>query len=285
MSAFIDFTNKKPICADLKISTMTVTYQFDTNFYIDNIGKYIDLSPTRIITVKIKNNMVRSVIPLKVSKKKVKILKKAFYNQITLKMASIYKKKPVNVKLFENGSVQMTGCICIEDCIYALDQLCEEFRKIKGVIENGTIVPKQYVRNIAAMNLDNLKNIKVVMINTNYRIGFGINRTALYKALLLDNVDCIYEPCVHACVNIKYPYSTNEQISIFIFESGAIIITGARIKDHIVKAYNFTVEKIYKYFNIIINNDAVDIMRISKISTCMEDMKQILNLKPRIVLD
>jgi len=278
---FNDFTRTSSICADLKISTMTFTCQLNTDIYIENIGKYAELKPTGINTVKIKNDMVRSIIPVKINVKKTKKSKKSFYNQITLKVATLYKKKPVSVKLFENGSVQMTGCICIEDCTYILEQLCEEFKKVKGIIEGNKIIPKQFVKNIDALDINNVQDIKIVMINSNYKIGFCIDRMELYKALLLDNIDCTFEPCVHACVNIKYPYDDNNTISIFIFESGAIIITGAKNKDHIVKAYNFTVAKCYEYFNLIIKNNDVDIIKISKISTCMEDMKKILGLKSK----
>lgn len=276
MNKFSDFTQMSSIYADLKISTMTFTYQFDTDIYIENVGKYIDLSLTGITTVKIGNDMVRSVVPVKIPVKKTKKPKKSFYNQITLKIVTSFKKKPISVKLFENGSIQMTGCVCIEDCTFVLDQLREEFRKIKGVLVKNKIVPKQFVKNYDALNSNKVQDIKIVMINSNYKIGFGINRAEFYKALLLDNIDCSYEPCIHACVNIKYKYDVDNTISIFVFESGAIIITGVKNRDHITEAYDFTIKKIYQYFNQIITNEGIDIMRISRIATCMDDMKSIM---------
>lgn len=276
MNKFSDFTQMSSIYADLKISTMTFTYQFDTDIYIENVGKYIDLSLTGITTVKIGNDMVRSVVPVKIPVKKTKKTKKSFYNQITLKIVTSFKKKPISVKLFENGSIQMTGCVCIEDCTFVLDQLREEFRKIKGVLIKNKIVPKQFVKNYDALNSNKVQDIKIVMINSNYKIGFGINRAKFYKALLLDNIDCSYEPCIHACVNIKYKYDVDNTISIFVFESGAIIITGVKNRDHITEAYDFTIKKIYQYFNQIITNEGIDIMRISRIATCMDDMKSIM---------
>ena len=128
------------------------------------------------------------------------------------------------------------------------------------------------------LDVSKVKNIKIRMINSNFSIGFKVNRDQLYQLLLSENVDCRYEPCVHACVNIKYKYDAENVISIFIFESGAIIITGAKNKDHIIKAYNFTVDKLYTYYNKIVKNDDYDIIKISKILTCVNDMKQILNI-------
>ena len=238
LDKFRDFSNVLSICEDLKISTMTFTCQLNTDVYIENVGKYVDLRLDGINTVKIKNDMVRSIIPVKLNPKKIKKNKKSFYNQITLKIATPNKKKPVNVKLFENGSIQMTGCICIEDCVYVLEQVCYEFKKVKGILgNNNKITSIHFVKNCDVLDIDKIQDIKIVMINSNYKIGFNINRSELYKALLLDGIDCTFEPCVHACVNIKYTYDENNIISIFVFESGAIIITGAKNKDHIIKAY------------------------------------------------
>jgi hypothetical protein len=75
-----DFSITRPICEDLKISTMTITCQLDTDIYIENIGKYIELSHTGINTVGIGNNAVRSILPIKKRTKRAKN-KKSFYNQ------------------------------------------------------------------------------------------------------------------------------------------------------------------------------------------------------------
>ncbi len=46
-----------------------------------------------------------------------------------------------------------------------------------------------------------------------------------------------------------------DKISVFVFESGSIIITGAKHADHISKAYKYITTKIYENYNkIIINN-------------------------------
>jgi hypothetical protein len=59
------------------------------------------------------------------------------------------------------------------------------------------------------------------MINTNFNIGFEINRERLYD-LLLDKINIInfkFEPLHHAGVHLKF-----NNISVFIFEKGSIII-------------------------------------------------------------
>ena len=97
------------------------------------------------------------------------------------------------------------------------------------------------------------------MINSNLKIGFRIDRDKFYKILLKQGIECNFEPCAHAGVNVKFNYSNNEKISIFIFESGSIIITGAKTKDHILQSYNFITKKLYEnYNNIILNKINID---------------------------
>jgi TATA-box binding protein (TBP) (component of TFIID and TFIIIB) len=56
-------------------------------------------------------------------------------------------------------------------------------------------------------------------------------------------VKCQYEPCIRACVIIKFvPKADNpdlKEVSIFIFKKGNIIITGARSRNQIIESYNY----------------------------------------------
>ena len=57
------------------------------------------------------------------------------------------------------------------------------------------------------------------------------------------NIKCSFEPCIRACVVVKYtPIEFNiddKQVSVYIFLKGNIIITGARHRNHIIEAYNY----------------------------------------------
>ena len=77
------------------------------------------------------------------------------------------------------------------------------------------------------------------MINSNFNIGFKVDRDKLYDLIHTKNIaECSYDPIIHACVNIKYECD-KKTVSIFVFESGSIIITGANNGKHILDAYNF----------------------------------------------
>ncbi len=251
---------------DLRISTMTITCCFDTKFNVDHIGKYIDLNPDRIITVKDGQGGIRSLLPpkkLRRSKKRTAANKRSFFNQVTV-LVNTKREKPINVKLFKNGSIQMTGVKSIMDCVDVLKKVCCDLKKVKAVIQrkkNSQIVQKPFATNTDAISLDKVNKLKVVMINSGFNIGFRVDREKLYKLMLRQKVECVYEPCVHACVNIKYNYNDTDTISIFVFESGAIIITGAKTKDHIEKAYDFITEKLCVSYKSIVKHDMENLLQ------------------------
>jgi TATA-box binding protein (TBP) (component of TFIID and TFIIIB) len=148
----------------------------------------------------------------------------------------------------------MTGCKSIDDCISVLHTLCYEFKRVKAIVDPDTmnkIILKPFVSNMELSTIENVENIKIRMINSNFNIGFLVNRQQLYKILLKEKIDCTFEPCVHACVNVKYNYKDSKIISIFVFESGAIIITGAENRDHIMRAYEYITKKLYDNYNKI----------------------------------
>lgn len=245
---------------DLHISTITITCIMDTEFNVQNIGKYIDLSHDSIVTVKYGTgpNCIRSLIPQKDKTKKKKKLKKVFYNQVTLEILSKNFKNKINIKLFKNGSIQMTGCKSIENCLDALITLCNSLHKVKAIINPkniNSIELKPFITNPNNVDVLKIRNFKIRMINSNLNVGFRVDREKLYKLLLQQGAECTFEPCAHAGVNIKYIYKNMEKISIFVFESGSIIITGAKNKDHIIDAYSYITKKLFENYHQIIQSN------------------------------
>jgi TATA-box binding protein (TBP) (component of TFIID and TFIIIB) len=268
----LDLIKQTDVLPDgLKISTITITCRFDTLFYINNIGKYLNLSNNKILSVKYKkangDGCTRSSVRIKQKKKKEKKnkkvkskkkkIKKIFYNQATVKINTKGKIKPTNIKLFKNGSIQMTGCNSIENAIESMKILCSEVCKIRGVFNKKMTKIKdiKFTENISNVTVDQILDFKVGMINSNFDIGFHIDRDIFYEIMLGESTECSYEPCVHACVNIKYNYKDIKDISVFVFESGSVIITGAREKSQIVAAYKYIVKKLCSNYNIIVQKD------------------------------
>ena len=77
------------------------------------------------------------------------------------------------------------------------------------------------------------------MINTNFLINYNINRANLQKLLISNKIYVDYDPNDSVSVNIKYKIKNNKEISIKVFESGSISITGANQCDEILEAYLF----------------------------------------------
>lgn len=276
---------------DLSISTMTITCHLGTLINIENIGKYLDLSLGNILCIKYDNDKVRSLIKVKTNEKSKKKKHKSFYNQATL-IIDVKKKKGVNVKVFKNGAIQMTGCKSFKNCVDAVTILCNELQKNKAIYDKQErkIIRKYFVNNpdnisslgndfkITCVTLDDVDVFKIRMINSNFRVGFLINRETLYSLLTKMEIRCTFEPCIHACVNIKFNYKNKDTISIFVFESGSIIITGAKTKDHIVEAHKFITKILYEnYYNIVKHNidqflersDIMDLIRTELINSSL----------------
>lgn len=232
----------KKLPDDIKISTITITCAIDSTFNVENIAKYIDLSHNFIKIVKYGtlNIVDRNIAPIFVNPNKRNKTKENFYNQVSL-LINVKDFVKINIKLFTNGSIQMTGCKDMLRTFWVLDQLFEKLKEVKYVMnkEKTHIVPCPFVGDTTNLNIENIKDFKIDMINSNFVIGFEINREKLYHKLIEDGHDCSYDPTVHACVNIKYHVTRDKVTSIFVFDSGSIIITGVKTCQHIIDSYEF----------------------------------------------
>ena len=281
LKKFQKYSGMSDLPDDLKISTISITFHFPTDFNIKNIARYINLHKDSIISVKLGNNceFIRTLglTKKKKSKKKTKNKqKKLFYNQATIEVMSKYKpKKPTNVKIFNNGSGQMAGCVSIENCLDVLQTLCTELKQVKATLDakQKKIIKRPFSTKHENLKLEKITKFQIDMINSNFNIGFKIDRSKLHKIMICDNVECTFEPCVHACVNIKYNYKNEALISVFVFESGAIIITGAKNRDHIVSAHIFIIKKLYEHYHDVVEADLNSIIQRT-------DVRRQLNLDP-----
>lgn len=261
--------DKKP--TDISISTMTVVCKLQTKFICDNIAKYIDLSHDGVLAVKNgktgdpKTN--RTLINKMILAGKKKKKKSVFYNQVSMYIAvkNKDKKKPVNLKIFSNGSIQMTGCKNIENSIDALMKILPLLKKTKAIVDfkKNKIISKKFATNLDILDITNIYDFNVAMINSNFNIGFKIDRAKLYNLLISQNYECFFDPVKHACVNIKYTTKI-KQISIFVFEKGAIIITGVKDCSQILDAYNFINRYLLINHKKIIKNDNLSNSNIIK---------------------
>lgn len=256
---------------DLEISTSTITCKLNIIFNTDNIGLYFNDFDDIIIGKKYGNRTVNNIVSIKKinsNKKKKRVKKKNFFNQVSLifrsatlmgldpnKLSEKERNKIVNVKLFINGSIQMTGCKHLDNIKRSLVILFEKLKTTKAILNNNMeYIEKPFVDDISKLNINNVKNFNIEMINTNFSNFNGvyqINRNKLFQLLLDKQIEVSFDPIINPFVYVKYrlinfPAKT---ITIFVFESGSITIAGSNSYDEILEAYEFIGKIIYQNYN------------------------------------
>ena len=198
-----------------------------------------------------------------------------FYNQCTIIVKPDETRRPVNIKLFSNGSVSMTGCLYNEDGYDAVGVLIDELKKTPEVFFND-------IDNI------NIMGYKITMINSDYKLNFKVNRINLFNKLLDTGLFVMYDPETYPGVKIYYSWNlfNNEnngickckgkcngkgngsgegqckKVTVAIFQSGSVIITGARSE--------IQINHVYDKINKIIKENYTDIIKYS-ILDCLEE--------------
>lgn len=144
-----------------------------------------------------------------------------FYNQITLGYTDRYSTK--SIKVFPNGSIQVAGCSDLFDCIRIINQLSYLFTELLDIPTN---IP--------------IESYHIVMINTNFSLNYNVNLMKIvdhFSSNGLFNVS--FEPDRYSAVKIKFkPAKDMKEVTVSIFSTGKIIITGAETLKEIVYAYN-----------------------------------------------
>lgn len=185
-----------------------------------------------------------------------KITSKSFFNQSTIVLRRRIEDekeenwKEVNMKLFANGGIQLTGVMSEK---FAHDAIIWVLNLIKTFPEKLFTNPVE------------IQRMSVQLINTDYSIDKFINQERLHKILINEyNLFSMLEKTIYQGINTKFFYNTNnpgvgicrcanfckgqgngegegqcKRITISIFRTGRIIITGARYLKQIQDAYDF----------------------------------------------
>lgn len=261
--------NELPI--GVSVSTMCASCKLNTRLDISNIEKYLQLNSDDVLMVKMNDEQIRTIInkkskPKRSNKTKTNqkdTAKNHFYNQITVIVRidhgicrDLNDAPKINLKLFRNGSVQMSGCKSVASINIVLNKLITKLKEVKAKMEEGKINEIKFIDDLDKITIT---NFKIDMINSNYQVNMQIDRVKLQNLLNKKKIKSSYEPCIRACVIIKYipdKYNSDQkEVSLFVFQKGNIIITGARSKHHILSAYNYMNELLLTHTNEIIKKD------------------------------
>jgi TATA-box binding protein (TBP) (component of TFIID and TFIIIB) len=175
--------------------------------------------------------------------------------------------KEVNVKLFANGGIQMTGVPDESFAERVLVWLLETLNKIDAPIFKES--PK-------------LNKFSTQLINSDYDVGYTIKRETIHQILIRTyGLFSTFEGTIYQGVNTKYYYNDAntdpdkagqcvckgkckgqgsgsgdgecKRITMSIFQTGKIIITGAR--------YYHQIQEAYDYLNRVIKDHADEVLR------------------------
>ena len=210
--------------------------------YIDMIsfieyGKTKNVSNSKGFNPKTKKNTY---------KKKQKNSKR-FDNQLTLILN--LDENFINMKLFKNGRIQMTGLKNIKNGEIAIQKMID------------IIIKLNFNNNIVEKNDLIFENYKICLINSDFKFGSKLKRNKLFE-YLINNTDliCSYEPCIYPGVKIQFFYNEDldgickcengfcsnknkksncTKITVAVFESGCTIITGAKSLEQINVTYKY----------------------------------------------
>jgi TATA-box binding protein (TBP) (component of TFIID and TFIIIB) len=269
----VDKSEINNLPAGMGVSTMCASCKLNTLVNIVNIEKYFQLNSDDILTVKMNKERLRTIIltkkkPKRQRKNDNKLIhkdttKNYFYNQITVVMRidsgpcqDLNDAPKINIKLFKNGSVQMSGCKSVKNINIVLNKLIYKLKEIKAIMDDGKL---NIIEFIDEPDKITILNFKIDMINSNYKVNMQIDRDKLYNLLLKKKIKSSYEPCIRACVIIKFtPCEQNsefKEVSIFVFQKGNIIITGARSRSHIISSYEYMNNILLTHTDEIIKKD------------------------------
>ena len=257
----LDFIAPTLTFSPLRISTITTTAQLGTIIHLDALFNQIRIIPYWDLTdgiLKMEFKGTTKGTSFKDIMLKQKETKKSFFNQATLvvrREISPMNWKEINVKLFRNGGIQMTGVRSIEmsgDTLRWLIQHITSTYTEAPVFTSTPVITKEEVQ----------------LINTDFSIGAKVRRDVLHRILSETyNLNSSYESAIYQGVKTKFFYNAQrpattspgvcgcpelckgtgdgtklgecKKITISPFQTGQVIITGARAMEQINEAYEF----------------------------------------------
>lgn len=192
---------------------------------------------------------------------KRRVSDKTFFNQSTLVIrklrggggADAAELKEVNVKLFANGGFQMTGVTSEEFSRNVLEFMLERFNRLEQAISEKPLTVAKF---------------SIQLLNSDYKMSALLKRAELHRILSHEyRLSSTLETTIYQGVNTKYYYNEAaapttrkgicmcprfcngqgdgtaigacKKITIAAFQTGSIIITGARNQRQLDEAYEF----------------------------------------------
>ena len=214
---------------DLNISTMTVCFNFN---------QIVDL---KLLKERLPNSLTVNYSP---GSKKSKVPKKkgtdSFYNSFDIKITLIDHTENVysniSIFIFPNGKAKAAGIKTIKTIQILCDELMEMINYVPECVKD--------------LDLIGIENMKIQMICSDFKIkpvkddpdGWCIRQEELKNILVKQNLSATFSALSrYPGINLKIEsiVETGKYISLLIFRSGSIIITGGKNAKDLSNCYNF----------------------------------------------
>lgn len=260
--SLIEYTTPTLNISPVRISTMVSTAHVGCMMNLEHLWEQVPIMPywdlnDGILEIEYQSE-IKGTSWKRLLQKAPATKKTFFFNQATIvirREVSPLNWKEINIKLFRNGGVQMTGVRSEEMSSGAITWLIDHIRThcvAKPVFEGEV----------------RLHKMQTQLVNTDFSIGAKIRRDTLYKILSERyHLTVSYEPSIYQGVKTKF-FCNDERptgcppglcpceklckgsgdgtrigqckkITISPFQTGQIIITGARTMAQINEAYEF----------------------------------------------
>ena len=290
--SILEKKNKKicelPIFGGLNISVKTACCYIDKLYNIKKMAQYIEQK------IKIDNSKIKAINYTKTDEEgssgilvKNSKSNNNFYNSICMTV-NIRENKNINLMIFTNGRITCTGSKNDDDGFIAANYLLEEMKLNPEIFENeeDAVISK-------------VVNYDIVMINSNFSIGFMIDNHKLYDILIskrsiyhlfssfdprtyqgvkiyfMWNINQLIKDGVCACSSKKCKISAKKKngngdgdcrrISVAVFGTGKILIAGAKNNTQLYDTYHFIIKLLQENYESISQYNMEDKKKIIRI--------------------
>ena len=236
-----------------------------------------------------------------------------FYNSVSISV-EIRKEKCINLMIFTNGRITCTGSKEDNDGLEAANHLLAQMKRWPEIFEVDE--EEKTEQEIAGAKMEiaqqaQVTGYEIVMINSNFFVGFLIDNHKLYNALITKrrdyNLFASYDPRVYQGVKIFFMWNSNQsvkngvcqctkkrckfsakkkggngegdcrRISVAVFGTGRILITGAKNNSQLYDCYNFITKVLQDNFQEIVQYTVEDkqkeLKQSSKTQTVVRKLK------------
>ena len=288
------------------IFTLPITASFNCPINVDHIYNYFPLHKDDVTTIKSSKGM-RTLHPKEYAKEYANQWEELynFMNQITMIMRIFIDEtrtetKLVNIKIFNNSSIQVSGLKSMFQGNYTINKLVNLLKgKFVVYLKNDDIESCHFWSHKSKKttikffeDIDDeiwVIDPTISIINITYKYRTKINQSQFYykvkelklHKIITENVVVLLQTDINSPVSLWLNSSVNPSkfLTIAIFESGSISIMACKCREDIFYAFNFIINILNTYEDLVSKKSIVPIISNDEEIMKYMDMDAFENVK------